>query len=139
MSAPKVAKAAKGIAFLDEDLAPLDSGTKHRLVVILQIAREQKLENDRLKHVIREQIPAPRRDQGASPASPPPAVLSVLKAWLNTLASGTGPLEMDAPGVRVTRHARPGLVVIPRDVIDALKALCCLEDDATRSLPSSAW
>jgi hypothetical protein len=126
-SAPKTAKTADSMAALEEDLAPLDSGTRARLLVVMQVAQEQKLENDRLKQLIREQIPAPRRDSNATAASPPCAATSTLKTWINGFQSGTGPLEMDTSGVRLTRHARPRQVVIPADVLVSLVALCGME------------
>lgn len=139
LSAPKTVKAADSMADLEDDLAPLDSGTRARFHVAMQVAREQKLENDRLKHLIREQIPAPRRDRDATPAVlHSSATISTVKRWMNSLASGTGPLEMDTSGVRVTRHARPRQVVIPAEVVVALEVLCGVEaTNQTPDLPIS--
>lgn len=131
LTVPIPAKAADSMALLEQDLSGLDSGTKARMAVVIQMLREQKRENDRLRHLIREQIPAPRRDAGDQPPpSLPPQYLSALKAWLDALAAGNSGLEMDKVGVRVSRHARPGRVVIPLEVVEAVRALC----EAPRSL-----
>lgn len=125
LSAPVPAKAANGMAMLEEDLVGLDSGAKARMLVVMQMLREQKQENDRLRHLIREQIPAPRQDAaGPLPALLPSQSLSALRTWLNALASSGGGLELDEVGVRVSRHARPRQVVIPLEVIEALRTLC---------------
>lgn len=125
LSAPVPTKAATGMVILEEDLAGLDNGGKARMLVVMQMLREQKQENDRLRHLIREQIPAPRQNAAEQlPAPLAPQSLSALRAWLNTVVSSGGGLELDEVGVRISRHARPRQVVIPLEVIEALRALC---------------
>jgi hypothetical protein len=124
VSAPVPTSKGDMMAIGNEELACLDYGTKARLRLIMAVLREQKLENDRLKELITKQIPAPGRLIEGRPTAIDPIHAVALRGWLSKIESGTAGLEIKGGGAKITRHARPGLVVIPTDVLDAVKAVC---------------
>ena len=90
-SAPMPVKGGNGLALSEADLNGLDFGTKARVVQALAALRESKLENDRLKTIIRESIPAPGHAP-AAPATPQVAIgdMRAIQGWLSSLDSGGG-------------------------------------------------
>lgn len=125
VSAPKPQGGGNPLAIADEDLAPLDYGTKSRITLMMAVLREQKVENDRLKKLLRDQVPAPSY-QGNAPMQPPlpPGARAAIGSWLAEMEAGIGGLEIDELGVRISRRARPSQVIVSGEVLDALRAIC---------------
>lgn len=147
VSAPAPKKHSEGLLEIAaEDLASLDSGTKGRIRIIMAVLREQKLENDRLKKLVREHVPAP----GRAVSNGGEAILSAAQAqivsnWLAKLELGQSGLEVEAAGVRISRRAHPRQVVMPADVLDVLMVLretCArspkMMGESTKALPGRA-
>ena len=123
-SAPMPVKGGNGLALSEADLNGLDFGTKARVVQALAALRESKLENDRLKSIIRESIPAPGHAP-AAPAMPQVAIgdMRAIQGWLSSLDSGGGGLEVAPVGLRVSIKSRPGTVVMSQDILAALRKI----------------
>ncbi len=125
VSVPKPPGGGNPLAIADEDLAALDHGTKSRITLMMAVLREQKVENDRLKKLLYDQVPAPGH-QGEAPIQTPvpPGARAAIGGWLAEVEAGIGGLEVDDLGVRVTRRAKPNQVIVSAEVIEALRAIC---------------
>lgn len=113
------------MAIADEDLAALDYGTKSRITLMMAVLREQKVENDRLKKLLHDQVPAPGHQEDVpTQTSLPPGARAAISGWLAEVEAGVGGLEVDDLGVRITRRAKPNQVIVSAEVIEALRAIC---------------
>jgi len=123
-SAPMPVKGGNGLALSEADLRSLDFGTKARVVEALAALKESKLENDRLKTIIREGIPAPGHAPMV-PTEPPIATadMRAIQGWLSSLESSASGLDVAAVGLRFSRNSRPGTIVMPADVLAALRKI----------------
>lgn len=136
LSAPRPKGQGPALAIADADLASLDPGVKVRIQLLMAVLRETKLEADRAKRVLRDHVPV-----GGASRPPPGVAVSVpgaqaLRAWLASLEAGESGLEVVAgTGVRVTRRARPGQIVIPAEVLEAIRAACLPPRTAVEFLP----
>lgn len=137
ISAPTPAKGANAWAIAQEDLAPLDHGTKSRIQLLLAVLRETKGENDRLKQLVRGSVPAPGDTSLTSQAADVTRARAIrdVGRWLVSLQNGAGPLEVNAVGVRISRRAMPGQIVISAEVLEALRLLCLAPDQPKPSSP----
>lgn len=131
-SAPRPKKEG-ALIIAEKDLAALDAGTRAQVSLLQAILGEQKAENDRLKMLLRERVAAPGCTEAAS-AGPAPRVfeLEKLRGWLASLESG-GALEIVPDGLRITRRARPGQVVVPVAVLEELRRIDGANALASRS------
>lgn len=137
-AAPVPTKPGQALAIADEDLQVPDSGTKARVQLALAAMREAKLENDRLKKIIRDAIPAPGHEQPTQAASTfANGHVKTINAWLFSVDSGLGGLEIDALGLPISRRGRIGTVVMTTDVLNALRAVCSM-GDVNLNLPPGA-
>jgi hypothetical protein len=107
------------------DLAPLDHGTRGRITLIMAVLREHKVENDRLKRLVRDHVPA----LGGPNTAPVNALLPAesqrkIKLWLTFLTDGSAGLEVNGSGVQITRRSRPGQVIVTPEVLQALQEIC---------------
>ena len=128
-AAPTPTKPGSALSIADEELQALDSGTKARVQLALAALREAKLENDRLKKIIRDAIPAPGHEpptQAASSLADEHA--KSINAWLYSVDSDQNGLEVGAVGLRISRRGRIGTVIMTTDVVNALRAVCSVED-----------
>ena len=125
VSAPKPPSKGSMLAIADEDLAALDHGTRSRVTLMMAVLREQKVENDRLKKLLHDHVPAPGY-QGNAPAQAvlPPGARLAISGWLAEVEAGIGGMEIDDLGVRLTRRTRPNQLIVPAELIDALRAIC---------------
>lgn len=125
VSAPKPPGGGNPLAIADEDLAALDHGTRSRITLMMAVLREQKVENDRLKKLLYDQVPAPGH-QGNVPTQAPlsPGARAAIGGWLAEMETGIGGLEIDDFGIRVSRRARPNQVIVSAEVVEALRAIC---------------
>lgn len=125
VSAPKPPGGGNALAIADEDLAALDYGTRSRITLMMAVLREQKVENDRLKKLLHDQVPAPGHQGEASIHAPlPSGARAAIGGWLAGMEAGIGGLEIDDLGVRISRRARLNQVIVSPEVLEALRAIC---------------
>jgi len=113
----------ENINFTRSDLASLDEGTRHRIQLLVALFREATNRNNDLQKVIHRNVTLDERGQPKLVAHAPavdPEIKSEVTLWLGQLQNGTSPLDLEDLGVRLSRRARPGMLIIPRAVIDAL-------------------
>jgi len=136
LSAPRPNGRSGALAIADADLAPLDSGTKVRVQLMMAVLREQKLETDRVKKILRDQVPVAGGAPTQSAIVAPAPETQALRAWLAVVEGGASSLEVAAgAGVRVTRRARPGQIVMPAEALEAIRAVCRPPRPALEILP----
>jgi hypothetical protein len=113
----------------DADFAGLDAGTRGQIGIFIAVLRETKVENDRLKKLIRDSVPAPGRtpEIGVESRVDQTQVVMV-REWLTALETGSLGLFVDDSGVRVNRTVAPRHVVMTLRVLAALKSLCSVGD-----------
>jgi len=114
------------LRFARSDLASLDEGTRHRIQLLVALFREATNRNNDLQKIIQRSMVLDESGQPKLAVSTPsidPETKSEVTLWLGQLQNGTSPLDLDELGVRISNRARPGKLVIPRAVIDALQKL----------------
>ena len=137
VSAPKPPGGGNALAIADEDLAALDYGTRSRITLMMAVLREQKVENDRLKKLLHDQVPAPGHRGDVPTLAPlPPGARAAIGGWLAEMEAGIGGLDIDDLGIRISRRARPNQLIVSAEVLEALRAICT--DAKSSIIPSPA-
>ena len=117
--APRILASRTGV----EGAEYLDAGTMARLDLAEAAYRELKLENDRLKQLIRETVPAPSPTFAPNELSSGKVDLRSLAEWLEALRTGANGLESTEQGVLISRRGRPGFQAMSAEALDAIRVI----------------
>jgi hypothetical protein len=113
----------EGEAFIDAvSLQSLDAGTRAQIGILEALLKEQKRENDRLRKLLRQTLPVPV--PASYTVSSPNHELAPVKQWLRELGHPDSYLEVDDAGARLSRNARPRVLIMDADVLSCLSRLC---------------
>jgi hypothetical protein len=85
--------------------------------------RDQKIENDKLRDIIRQKVPIDRPIDERGNAALLPSEIELLGKWLRSLNRNEGPFEMQEIGLVVNRRAFVGKVIVPAEVYKCLQQL----------------
>lgn len=143
VSAPTPAKRNGSFEISQDALRALDAGTRALVQLVQAHAKNLKKENDRLREIIGDKRPVPTSEGAAAIAAERrPAVdalqVMALRSWLTDVRNGRNGLELAEPGVRTTRHTRPGILIVPACVLEAVQAVCGASEALAATGPSPA-
>ncbi len=113
----------EGESFIDPvSLQSVDPGTRAQIGILEALLKEQKRENDRLRKLLRQTLPAPVPVSDI--VSPPNHEIAPVRQWLTELRRPDFYLEVDEAGVRLSRNARPRVLIMDAEVLSCLSRLC---------------
>lgn len=134
VSAPAPPKLGDRWSLDEADIQALDHGTRGRVQLMLAANRELVIENRRLRHLIGQDVPAPSGSSLPREYGGPERIRAVrtVKDWLEGLSSPAGSLEEVPAGLKLSRRASPGQLVVGSEMLEAVRVLC--RDDAASSI-----
>ncbi len=113
----------EGEAFVEAaSLQTLDAGTRAQIDLLEALFKQQKIEIDRLRKLVRQTLPVPI--PASDPVQSSSYDLTPVKQWLKEVRHQDHYLEVDKAGVRLAQTARPRMLIMSADVLRCLSGLC---------------